>query len=133
MERSTIGAYLGWLAAISAILIMLAGSDWPPPIGFLLVVVAAGVLGVLVRLWIPRTLSRSDHVSTARVVGQAAVPGALAGLVAAGMFMVVGRGEPQVGPGAMDFVIFAIVAVVVFAIAAMGLQVLALLLDRGLS
>ncbi|MFM2438983.1 MAG: hypothetical protein RLZ55_1808, partial [Actinomycetota bacterium] len=90
MQRSRTGTYLGWLTTISAILIMLAGSDWPPPIGFLLVVAAAAVLGVLVRRWIPWTLRRSDQVPVRQTLLAAAGVGAGMGLVVAGVFTVAG-------------------------------------------
>ena len=105
------GFYLVWL------LVMLAGSDIPPPFGFVwipigLAVICAGVALAMPWLWRVRA-----EQGLSAVVWRTTMIGALVGTFLAGIFAVRGSGEPSIPPMDLsDYLIWFSVVMVVGAV-----------------
>jgi hypothetical protein len=112
---STLGWLLGGQATACATLVAVAGSDLPPPAGFLGIVAAALVLGVLVRLGVPRLHARRSADGVRSALGSTAVAGALVGAVIAAPFVVAHAFRDTSGPTAVEAVTFVAVASVLMA------------------
>ena len=98
-------ALLGWAigipASIAATLVVLAGSDLPPPPGFITVVLIATGLGIAVRVAVPWILGIRDRARVAAALRAATIAAALAGAALAVVVVLIGPGEPSAPrPGA---------------------------------
>ena len=123
---------LGALVTVTGVLLMLAGSDLPPPVGFLWVVIAGLGLGVLVRVLVPRLLKLRDRAGAVRAVVAAMAVGAAVGAGVAILLVTWSPGEPSAPrPGPVEVSIFLLVVAVVGACAAVALALLAILADRA--
>ena len=133
MTRLALATTLGALVTVTGVLLMLAGSDLPPPVGFLWVVIAGLGLGVLVRVLACRGCSscviargRSAPWLPPRLSGRQSGPGVAIPLVTWS------PGEPSAPrPGPVEVSIFLLVVAVVGACAAVALAPLAILADRA--
>ena len=130
MSRSALARVLGAEAALGAVLVMLAGSDWPPPMGFSLVVLLAIGLGLLLGFLVPVLLRRSDRSGAlpallVTAAGGAGYLGAMALLV-----MLASTGEPSVSVGVPERMVFVLVAACVGWIGGGAFGAVALLADR---
>ena len=94
------------------LLILIAGADFPPPIGFLWVVGLLIVLVVAGAFVLPRWWAQGERLGFARAVGVAAVQGALVGAVTAALSIVVSPGEPSVERDWVAALIFIVVLAV---------------------
>ena len=105
------GFFIVWL------LVMLAGSDKPPPLGFLWIVAGLVVICVAIGLalpWLWRVRERSGVWS---VLWRTTTLGALVGFVLAGLFGLGGSGEPSApAMGAVDYAIWFTVLTIVGAV-----------------
>ena len=131
MSRISIGRLAGLLTALGGIAIMLAGSDRPPPPGFLAVIVTAVVLGTATAVLVPRMLRRADRVGAVRATLAAVAVGAAVGAAVALVYAVVGPGEPSTpAPGPADLAILVVIVAVAGAVAGALIAALAFSLDR---
>ena len=105
------GFFVVWL------LVMLAGSDKPPPLGFLWIVAGLVVICVAIGLalpWLWRVRERSGVWS---VLWRTTTLGALVGFVLAALFGLGGSGEPSAPPmDGMDYAIWFTVLTIVGAV-----------------
>ena len=67
-------------AAVCTVTLALAGSDLPPPRGFVAVVAAAIVLGLVVGFGVPWLLARLERIGVGRTLLVAAIAGAVVGV-----------------------------------------------------
>ncbi|MFN8126022.1 MAG: hypothetical protein U0R64_05890 [Candidatus Nanopelagicales bacterium] len=119
MTRIGLAATLGVLTFVTGVLVMLSGSDLPPPPGFLWILPIAGVAAILVGLLIPVALRLGDRAGPARAVLAAVGVGVAFGVVVAGLLVIRGSGEPSIPPpGPVGATILVIVTTAVGAIAA---------------
>jgi hypothetical protein len=110
-----------WLIAsvlfVVWLLVLLAGSDRPPPLGFLWIVAGLVVICVAIGLalpWLWRVLEQSGVWS---VLWRTTTLGALVGFVLAALFGLGGSGEPSAPPmGAVDYAIWFTVLTIVGAL-----------------
>lgn len=131
MSRIAIGRLAGLLTALGGIAMMLAGSDRPPPPGFLAVIATAVVLGFAVAVLVPRMLGRADRVGALRAALAAVGVGAAIGAAVALPYIAVGPGEPSTpAPGPADLAVFVVVVAGAGALAGALIAALALTLDR---
>ena len=90
-------------------LVLLAGADKPPPLGFVWIVLAVAVCAVVVYWRIPTYIDWQRAQRSGRF-WRVILDGFVAGLVVALPFALTGGGEPSVTPQASDYAIwFAIV------------------------
>ena len=94
------GFFLVWL------LVMLAGSDKPPPLGFLWIVAGLVVICVAIGLALPYLWRVRERSGVWSVVWRTTTLGALVGFVLAALFGIGGSGEPSAPP--MDGIDYAI-------------------------
>ena len=80
---------------VAWLLIMLAGSDFPPPPGFAFVIVGLAIVTVLVGFAIPWLWRVQEARGPGRVVGICLGLGAVVGLLLAAIFGSGGSGEPS--------------------------------------
>mgnify|MGYP003350284309 FL=1 len=117
--------------ALAGVIVMLAGSDLPPPPGFAVVLVAAAGLGLLVRWRVPVLLRRVDAAGAVRatpaLVGPVAVYSAAVALIAA----LIGSDEGSLpAPTWAETAVFVLVAAVAGCVAALLVVIVAVLADR---
>lgn len=102
MNRYTLAAgfFFFWLV------VMLAGADFPPPVGFLYLVFLDLVAALLVIVRVPTYMAWSAQARRGRLL-LAFLDGALVGLVFAAMTVLLNPvGEPSVQPTLIDRVIW---------------------------
>lgn len=110
-------------------LLAVAAADWPPPAGFLWL---EGLLGLFALVVYTRVLMRLRARSQGRRIRLAAFEGAIAGLAAGVILLLVSSaGEPDVTPTSLDNAVGFLVIASVGAAAAQALWGLAILLDRS--
>lgn len=132
MGRGALARLLGVEAALGGVLVALAGSDWPPPRGFWVVVVASVTLGLLVAALVPVVLRRADRVGPLPALLVAAAAGAGYLGSAAVLLMVTSPGDPSSpGPGVADRLVLLIVAACVGWFGGAAVAAVALLADRA--
>ena len=99
-----------WLIAsvlfVVWLLVMLAGSDRPPPIGFLWIVAGLVVICVAIGLALPWLWRVREQSGVWSVLWRTTTLGALVGFVLAALFGLGGSGEPSAPP--MDGIDYAI-------------------------
>ena len=131
MTRPLLGRLIGAGASVAAVLVVLAGSDRPPPPGFVAVLVVAGGLGVLTALLVPRMLVLADRHGRPRALVAALAVGFALGAVVGVGFAVAGPGEPSTpAPGIGEAAAFITVVAVVGMVAAGLVALVAFALDR---
>ena len=105
------GFFVLWL------LMMLAGADKPPPLGFLWIIVGLVAICVAIGLalpWLWRVRERSGVWS---VLWRTTTLGAFVGFVLAALFGLGGSGEPSTPPmGGIDYAIYFTVVTIVGAV-----------------
>lgn len=79
--RRRMAGRLGWVVGVLFVVVMALGADYPPPPGFVLLVVVAVVLGVVVGRLVPPLLRLWDACGALRALGRAAVVGFAGGAV----------------------------------------------------
>ena len=89
-------------------LVLLAGADKPPPLGFVWIVLAVAVCAVVVYWRIPTYIDWQRTQRSGRF-WRVILDGFVAGLLVALPFALAGGGEPSVTPQASDYVIWFIV------------------------
>ena len=89
-------------------LVLLAGADKPPPLGFVWIVLAAAVCAIVVFWRIPTYIDWQRSQRSGRF-WRVILDGFVAGLLVALPFALAGGGEPSVTPQASDYVIWFIV------------------------
>jgi len=91
-----------WIIAVcfgaAWLLILLAGSDVPPPPGFAFVIAGLALITVLMGLAIPWLWRVQEEHGPGRVVGICLGLGAVVGLLLAAIFGAGGSGEPSIPP-----------------------------------
>ena len=93
------------------ILVLLAGADFPPPLGFIWIVVAVAVCAAVVFWRVPTYIDWSRTRRPGRY-WRVVLDGIVAGLIVALPFVIGGSGEPSVTMQPLDYVIwFAVLAV----------------------
>ena len=90
------------IAAINAacffffwLVVLLAGADWPPPAGFLWLVIVVAICAIVVYWRIPTYIQWSQEEKRGRLL-RVTVEGFLAGVVVATPFVLFGGGEPSI-------------------------------------
>ena len=102
------GFFLVWL------LVMLAGSDIPPPSGFVWIPVGLAVISTGLAFAMPWLWRVRDERGLSAVVVRTTMLGAAVGLVLAGIFSARGSGEPSIPPMDLaDYLIWFSVVMVV--------------------
>ena len=76
-----LGLLLGAQAGICTVSLALAGSDLPPPRGFVVVIGASIVLGLVVGFSVPWLLARRERIGVGRMLLAAAGAGAVVGVL----------------------------------------------------
>ena len=105
------GFFLVWL------LVMLAGSDIPPPTGFVWIPVGLAVICTGMAFAMPWLWRVRDERGLSAVVVRTTMIGAAVGLVLAGIFSARGSGEPSIPPMDLaDYLIWFSVVIVVGAV-----------------
>jgi len=107
-----------WLIAsvlfVVWLLVMLAGSDRPPPIGFLWIVAGLVVICVAIGLALPWLWRVREQSGVWSVLWRTTTLGALVGFVLAALFGLGGSGEPSAPPmDGIDYVIWFTVLTIV--------------------
>lgn len=134
MTRDVLARILGGLTFGTGVLLMLAGSDLPPPSGFIWVVLIAAVVGLAVSVLIPVALRFRDREGSRRTALTAAAAGFAFGVGVALLLLLGGSGEPSVPePGPFEAVAFLAVVGLVGAIAATVIVGWAIVADRAKS
>ena len=95
MPPRRIAAINGILFFIFWLIILLAGADFPPPAGFLWLVIVVAVCAIVVYWRIPTYIQWSQEKKRGRFL-RVMVEGFLAGLVVATPFVLFGGGEPSI-------------------------------------
>ena len=108
-------------------LLALAGADWPPPPGFLILEALLGVLSVIVYI---RVRSRLAARRCGRRVPVAALEGVLAGFAFGLSFVATRAGDPDINLNIGDHVVWLSVLAVVGGCSAQALWALAVRIDR---
>ena len=111
MSTKKIAGINGTVFFLFWLLVLLAGADFPPPLGFIWIVVAVAVCAAIVYWRVPtyiewcRTRRNGRH-------WRVALDGIIAGLLIALPFAIGGSGEPSVTMQSLDYAIwFAVLAV----------------------
>ena len=105
------GFFVVWL------LVMLAGSDKPPPLGFLWIVAGLVVICVSIGLALPRLWRVREQSGVWSVLRRTTTLGALVGFVLAALFALGGSGEPSAPPmDGIDYAIWFTVVTIVGAV-----------------
>ena len=94
---NAVGFFLFWLV------VLLAGADRPPPIGFLWLVPVIALSALVVYWRIPSYIQWSKQKKRGRLL-HVTLEGFLAGLVVAAPFVLFGSGEPTVPMQYIDYV-----------------------------
>jgi hypothetical protein len=111
--------------------VVLAGSDLPPPPGFIAVVLIAAGLGIAIRVAVPWILSIRDQAGVGPALGTATIAAALASAVVAVIVVLTGPGEASIAPpGAGAAIILIAVVMALGAAAGAALAGIALVADR---
>jgi len=109
-----------WIAGaffIVWLLVMLAGSDKPPPLGFLWIVVGLVVICVAVGLALPGLWRVRELPGVWSVLWRTTTLGALVGFVLAALFGLGGSGQPSAPPmDGLDYAIWFTVLTIVGAV-----------------
>ena len=91
-------------------LVLLAGSDLPPPVGFIWVAAGAVAAGALVRALVPPVLGLRHTIGVLRTLLAASGIGAGVGVACATLLVLLGSGEPTVdSPSAGQAATFVVV------------------------
>ena len=90
------------------LLVLLAGADKPPPIGFLWIVLVIALSALVVYRRIPTYVRWSQNQQPRRLL-RVALEGFVAGLVVAMPFALSGSGEPSITMRPIDYVIWFVV------------------------
>ena len=113
--------------ALAAVLVLLAGSDLPPPVGFIWVVTGAVAAGALVRALVQRVLGLRHTIGMLRTLLAASGIGASVGVACATLLVLLGSGEPTVdSPSAGQAATFVVVVAVVGAVSAAAISATAI-------
>lgn len=113
--------------SLGAVLLLLAGSDLPPPTGFIWVAAGAVVVGVLVRAFVPPLLRLRYSTGVLRSLLVSIAIGAVVGVACAALLVLRGSGEPTVDSAATGTAtVFITVTAVVGACAAAGVAATAM-------
>jgi hypothetical protein len=131
MTRGRLSTLLGAATALLSTLIVLAGSDVPPPPGFLAVVLVAAALGLVVRLVVPGLLTVRDERGTAAALMRAGALAAGTGCAVGALFMLFSPGEPSVSTDVLAGAVFLFVLAAVGAVGGLAVTTLAILADRA--
>ena len=132
MTRTRLATILGVLVAVSSVLVLLAGSDMPPPPGFVLVIPVAIGIGILVRVVIPQMLQTRDRAGLAPALMGAIGAGAAAGLLMGLLFAAIRSTGPSTPrPGLLQLALFVLVLTIAGALAAAAVSALAIVADRA--
>lgn len=119
------------LCAIAAFgtfsLLALAGADWPPPPGFLILEALLATLSVVVYI---RVRSRLAASRSGRRVPVAALEGILAGFAFGLVFIATRAGDPDITISPRDHAVWLSVLAAVGGVSAQALWVLAVRIDR---
>jgi hypothetical protein len=99
---NAIGFFFFWLV------VLLAGADKPPPIGFLWIVLVIALSALVVYWRIPTYVQWSQTQQPRRLL-RVALEGFVAGLVVAMPFALFGAGEPSITRQPIDYVIWFVV------------------------
>ncbi len=111
MNHARLGWVLGAASSVGAVFLLLAGSDLPPPLAFLWVVVAAVPIMALVRALVPPLLRLRDRSTRGRAVLVAIGVGSGVGVALAAILVLLGSGEPTAPTAtALEVAIFIAVA-----------------------
>lgn len=95
--RGRVARWYGGAVGVGFVLAMAAGADFPPPPGFIVVVMLGVALGAAVGRFLPGLLERWDRAGAGSALGRAAAIGLVASLaVWAGIWLLPGGGEPSV-------------------------------------
>ncbi len=113
-------------------LVLLAGADKPPPLGFLWIVLAVVVCAVVVYWRIPTYIDWQCTKRSGRF-WRVILDGFVAGLLVALPFALAGGGEPSVTPQASDYVIWFIVVGLMGVINSVGLYSASTFVYRAVS
>ena len=114
--------------SLGAVLLLLAGSDLPPPTGFIWVAAGAVVVGVLVRAFVPPLLRLRYSTGVLRSLLVSIAIGAAVGMACAALLVLRGSGEPTVDSAATGTAtVFIAVTAVVGACAAAGVAATAMI------
>jgi len=120
-----------WIASaffLIWLLVMLAGSDKPPPLGFLWIVAGLVVISVAIGLALPWLWRVREQSGVWSVLWRTTTLGALVGLVLAALFGLGGSGEPSAPPmDGMDYAIWFTVVTIVGAVNGVFVGLVALL------
>jgi hypothetical protein len=112
---------------LAAVLVLLAGSDLPPPVGFIWVVAGAVAVGALVRALVPPVLGLRHTRGMLRTLLAAGGIGAGVGVGCAALLVFLGSGEPTVdSPSAGQAATFVVVVAVVGAVSAAAISATAI-------
>ena len=87
------------------ILVLLAGADFPPPVGFLWVVLIVAICSAVVYWRIPPYIMWYRKCRFARY-WRVTLEGLIGGVLVASFFVSLGNGEPTVTAGPEDYAIF---------------------------
>jgi hypothetical protein len=104
-SRQQIGALFAVLFFVFWTLVLLAGADKPPPLGFVWIVLAVAVCAVVVYWRIPTYIDWQCTKRSGRF-WRVILDGLVAGLLVALPFALAGGDEPSVTPQASDYVIW---------------------------
>ena len=100
-------------SAVVGLLVLLAGSDWPPPTGFWRLLVVAVPLATLVAWRVRTWWAAPSEDGWVRWLSRGASEGAVAGVVVAVAFALMGSGEPSAEPGPAQWLLWTVVLGVV--------------------
>jgi hypothetical protein len=130
VTREGIGHYLGAGAGVIAVLVLLSGSDIPPPPGFAAVVVGAIVAGLAIALLVPRMLRLRDRTGTRRTLLVTLAWGAALGAALPLVLALLTPVGAQVDtPGPADLALAVVLGALLVALATGCLAVLAIWAD----
>ena len=113
--------------SLATVLVLLAGSDLPPPVGFIWVTTGAVAVGALVLACVPPVLGLRHSIGAVRTLLTASGIGAGVGAACAVLLILVGPGEPTINsPGAGQAATFVVVVAVVGAVSAAAISTTAM-------
>jgi hypothetical protein len=111
MSNRKIGAINAIIFFVFWLLVLLAGADKPPPLGFIWIILTIAICSAVVHWRVPTYI---DWARTRRAgrFWRVLLDGAVAGLLIAVPFALKGSGEPSITMGPVDYAIwFAVLAV----------------------
>ena len=113
--------------SLASVLVLLAGSDLPPPVVFILVTTGAVAVGALVLVFVPSVTGLRHSIGAVRMLLTASGIGAGVGAACAVLLVLVGPGEPTINsPNAGQAATFVVVVAVVGAVSAAAISTTAI-------